>query len=376
MKLHQREIHGRRELSDLASFARPVKLQTFFRGTKLRYFEVTPLSESDSTIDYDDAEEEEDSSVDVDTAIPLPLPNLDLETLTYFHHFTTATSLTLPVAGDEQSATQNWQTDVVLHALQRQWLMCGLLAISACHLAVLVEDASIRQAHRERSAQFFSAFSAEWEAMKVSKGMSEDKDAMRAGAQIACILRCVHWTPGSTVDPAAVSQLQLFMATIRSFDPDAVSFQSNIHHHVQTVPKNVVEAFNRLHTLPALMAETFSRPDNVQDVLATLTAIAMLIECCDMSFSSSGMGAAWHSMTMWLVRVPEHFNELTRRNSPSALVVIGYWEAILVKRAEDCGCWFLKGLQMAEQVKLELKLGLELGCQALGVPEVVASLLP
>ena len=40
MRRHRCEVHGLREPLN-SSFAYPVKLQTFFRGTKLRYFEVT-----------------------------------------------------------------------------------------------------------------------------------------------------------------------------------------------------------------------------------------------------------------------------------------------------------------------------------------------
>src|SRR5277367_6532329 len=41
MRRHWSEIHGLSEPLNPSSFARPVKLQTFFRSTKLRYFKVT-----------------------------------------------------------------------------------------------------------------------------------------------------------------------------------------------------------------------------------------------------------------------------------------------------------------------------------------------
>ena len=67
MRRHRSEIHGLSDPRNFSSFTRPVKLQTFFRGTKLRYFEVTPLSWAGATgvapltttkDDYDDYENE------------------------------------------------------------------------------------------------------------------------------------------------------------------------------------------------------------------------------------------------------------------------------------------------------------------------------
>ena len=184
MRRHQSEIHGLSELPNSSSFARPAKLQTFFRGTKLRYFEVTssPLAgtagaaslatTTDDDDDHNDDEEGHDEQMkDADTVTPLSPPprrvptpsrtppgsspaDLDLEALTYFHHFNTTTSLTLPGAEHPRSVVYYWQTDVVLQALRRRWLMCGLLAISACHLVALADDPAIERVNRERSVQF------------------------------------------------------------------------------------------------------------------------------------------------------------------------------------------------------------------------------
>ena len=143
MRCHWSEIHGLSEPPpNSSSFARPVKLQTFFRGTKLKYFEVAPLPTVGAIravplFTTDDKNENNErhgeQGHDADTATPLsppsllipgPLPrsspvDVDLEMLTYFYHFTTTTSLTLPIAEHPQPVTHYWQTDVVLLALQR-----------------------------------------------------------------------------------------------------------------------------------------------------------------------------------------------------------------------------------------------------------------
>jgi hypothetical protein len=133
--------------SFFSSIALPVKLQTFFRGTKLRYFEVSPLAtvgrpaavlldaadekHDDGSKRYDEAEHDGKTTArqpHVQPRIPVshstpqrPSPVcFDLETLMYFHNFTTTTSLTLPGADHSLPAAQYWQTDVVFQALQRR----------------------------------------------------------------------------------------------------------------------------------------------------------------------------------------------------------------------------------------------------------------
>ena len=173
MKRHWNEIHGLDGPVPLSfSFARPVKLQTFFRGTKVRYFEVASptalLANTDDDGDDDDGKDDheacEEKSHSAIIVMPPPPPRVpaprtahgpspadfNLETLTYFYHFSTITSLTLPGAEEPQSAKQYWQTHIVLQALQRPWLMCGLLAISAHHLVSLADDTTTKRIHHER----------------------------------------------------------------------------------------------------------------------------------------------------------------------------------------------------------------------------------
>jgi hypothetical protein len=105
MKLHWKQAHGSLELpirdSDLA---RRAILQTFFRGNKVRYFEV----ESQYTGDTGNSLDQPDHScTPTEQQLPTPsiethacLPGLVEESemcmLRYLHHFTTITSLTLP----------------------------------------------------------------------------------------------------------------------------------------------------------------------------------------------------------------------------------------------------------------------------------------
>jgi len=262
--------------------------------------------------------------------------------------------------------------------------MCGLLAISACHLAVLADDTTIEEVHRERSAQFFSSFSSEWEEATMRDlgvmvaGVEEEEK--KVGAQMRCLLDCAHWAlaeprldHGIILEPAASTQLRSILTAIRGFVilslvPSPHGVQCNVDDQQErtfiqarttlgrtsssdaesfrafsssdTMPSAL---FKRLDALPSRIAETFGKPESVRDVFATLSAIAALVECCDTSFGSDEVGQAWRAMATWLIKVSDHFNQMVWRHSPAALVVLAHWAASLVTRAEHCGCWFLRG---------------------------------
>lgn len=398
--------------------ARAVELQTFFRGTKLRYFEVRSSEAGDTegagvlvTTDGGDGgrDDEQERDVAIAPRPPPPLPRVptpprspprsspvdfDLETLTYFHHFTTTTSLTLPCAALSQSATRYWQTDVVHLALQRRWLMCGLLATAACHLVTLAVDTKTSQIHCDRSAQFFSKFSAgQDEASRCEPDVKLAEGANKAGRRMMCILRCVTWALGNTgliQEPAVTSQLQSFMMMVRDFVDSDFDFRysgvrsddsdghartfaqagrilemrsssnSNAGEFLSTENNNTRSAlFDRLDALPSRMAEAFGKPEDIQDVFAALSAIAALVECCETSFASDEAGAAFWAMATWLNRISERFNQMVAAHCPATLVVVAHWAALLVMRAEHCGCWFLRGsmrrvlLLVAERLRIE-----------------------
>lgn len=319
MKRHWSEIHGLDGSVPLSSsFARPVKLQTFFRGTKVRYFEVAspkaPLVNTDDH-GHDDGDDGEDDherceaeGLQAITATPPSPPyvpaspgithgpsltNFNLETLTYFHHFTIMTSLTLPSAKDPQSGKYYWQMHVVPQALRRHWLMCGLLAISTHHLAALTDDVMTKRSHLERGKQFTAEFSAGLEqTMRCNLGQEAaeiEEEAKKTGEQIRCLLRCAQWVLSEpTFDDELVASHQLLsiMATVRDcVVPDATfrhsgiwndhgrqeesSLQGFLHtriasygvnpHSSSSNDKTPTVLLDLLRALPIRMAEVFGR---------------------------------------------------------------------------------------------------------------------
>ena len=422
MKRHWSEVHGLGgSVPTLSSFAVSVKLQTFFRGTQVRYFEVassiTTQFNADHNVDNrignyqqngNHEEYEEDPIGAITTmapaappAAPIHLPSppghtqnppstsFDLDTLTYFHHFLTVTSFSLPGTKDSQSAAQYWQMHVIQRALQRHWLMSGLLAISAHHMGTLANDLMTKRIHHERETQFSCEFS-------TGLGQITDRDqnfeaaevfeeARQTGEHIRSLLHCAQWALAESMlnyDTVGSCQLQSIMSTIRGCVAPNVGMQDTNNeldggifgparrgmHTVSSSEGGSIRMkstsnnkppsalLNHLHVLPFRIAEAVGPPEDAQDVFATVSAVATLVECCNISFASEEVGAVWQGVATWVSEVPEHFNQMVSRHRSASLVVLAHWAAVLVKRAEQVGCWFLRGaakiilLQVARQL--------------------------
>lgn len=368
LRCHWSERHGIKESPHLAICS--VNIQTFFRGTKLKYFEVaSDTAQQHGSPDCDEERSMQQSDTN-SVAEPLffqessadprgSLRDSDLNTLRYFHHFTTTTSRFLPVEA-------YWQIVVVEQALQTRWLMCGLLAISASHMATLSDNETTRALHRKRTAELFQAFTSGWNELKCDANMAVTGDA-QPGAQINCVRRCIHWTyhsletdrdPSSEVPPFG---LRLFTATIRgcadpsyalysALAPDSILEDTSNHARdgVEASSSNVLSSkappalLQRLQSLPYRMAEAIGRPEHALDFYATLSAIDALVDCCSRSYASDDVGAVWMGMGCWLSKCSDHYHSLVRRRDAAALVVFAHF-AFLVKRAERY-CWFLQGL--------------------------------
>jgi hypothetical protein len=120
------------------------------------------------------------------------------------------------------------------------------------------------------------------------------------------------------------------------------SLNTNISSTNSPYGHTLPSVLNRLRTLLSHMSDVFDRVDHIEDVLSTLTAIAILIECCDHGFESDEADVVWRGMTMWLNKTPDKFNDLISKYNPIALLVLEHWSASLLRRAEQ-GSWFLRG---------------------------------
>ncbi|KAJ5128725.1 hypothetical protein N7526_006891 [Penicillium atrosanguineum] len=401
MRRHWSDAHSLNISVDLASLARPVKLQTFFRGTKLKYFEVsTRISAAEPSNDGNEGGFGR-QGFGVDTVLSSAQPSpwdtpivVDLETLAYFHHFTTTTCATLPTAEDSLPSSQYWETNVISLALQRQWMMCGLLAISAYHSATLATETTTQRMHTEQAAKFGSLFLVQFEGMTNDnlRMATNYKEEAKASVQIRSILTCAQWASSGLImrqdtilgSEAAFIELQSIIEAIQNFDfqsanssgleqsTDEPSRQPSARMNRITSSRGSLKTnhipprlLNHLHMLPYRMAEIFGKPDHEEDALVILLTIATLVECCTSSFISDDASRAWQNMVQLLNKTTDHFHHMVALQNPAALVVLAHWAAISVKRAENCGCWFIHGLSRAIMFNIQDILSTDDAAQAL-----------
>ncbi|KAK5695851.1 hypothetical protein LTR97_008271 [Elasticomyces elasticus] len=363
----------------LLSAMRPAALQTFFRGTKIRYFEVTsaqaPLANDvvDTSQTPDDSEQLlhlDGRSLHMDSPAPSlaqPRPtsfiSSELVTLTYFHHFTSVTASVLPSVSTWQQGTSYWLDVVVPSALQDFPLMCGLLALAAYHKAALAS----KSAHQEQAAHYSDVF--------FTQPAAADAVTVRdAKLMIGCLLQCLRGRlklASLSEEAYAHGQAQAMLTSLRCcaclHNPDSGGDGPSITwvgvtgpaiterlSRTQSVSSSDTTSMlvQRLRTLPYRMAETLERPDNAQDVVTTLSAIVTLVECYEESFTADCAAAAWQAVVTWVMNVSDRFVELVMQSDIAATVVVAHWAAILVRRAELVGCWWLTG--SSEEMMLQI----------------------
>ncbi|KAI9154849.1 Orsellinic acid/F9775 biosynthesis cluster protein D [Paramyrothecium foliicola] len=374
MKYHWSESHG--VSAPTGTFAKPAILQTFFRGTKLRYFEVNCASISGPA-------ELGQQQIPV-VAAPVPphsskcnQPALDLDILRYFHHFAFTTSLTLPTGGCDSAPY--WQSGFTARALEVEWLMYGLLAISLGHLARSCSDPVSKHEQTKRFLDFLGRFTSQRESLMVDAGDMEMDTTY--GSRLHCLLDCCLWTsemPPHLREDASELMLHPFnvhnmiktfqvcsdwrtiSASLQQADRRNPAYASGLNHqtrdsvrHAATIPRNR-DLIRMLQALPFRMAEVFGRPNGSSEVLTVIATIKDLIDCLSLSTSSESRNSMWAAMIRWPQKLSPHFCQMLIERSPAALVVVAHW-SVLIKRAEAC-FWFLDGLaqRFLDQVKREL----------------------
>ncbi|KAB5517541.1 hypothetical protein GE09DRAFT_1066425 [Coniochaeta sp. 2T2.1] len=399
MRRHWSEIHGIAHPPDTC--ARSATIQTFFRGTKLRYFEVGLVP--DLTTPGTAVEHTAPQLSPVDAPLPIPpvfappvgaagSNGLDLDILRYFHHFLTTTCLTLPPMAEP---AKHWQVDAVAQALRLDWLMCGLLAISACHLVSLSEDEPIKISHHVQSETLSQSFFIGLAKKDEAPGTTAVEDVALA-AQMSCIIRCFGWTPNQpssdpTVRPEPLlSRIREFASTLQGcFDSKSELLPSAVPGNTGTdtalsrsnVPVTMVvpdavssgtappSLLKHFRTLPFRMAAVTDKPESALDFFATLSALEAVSDCCRSSYAADDMDSTGNAMVSWLSNMSEHFASMLWSGNTAALVVLAQW-TLLVERAEH-HCWFLRGSAATTLDMIEAELPQDDSIRSLVRPDII-----
>jgi hypothetical protein len=167
MSQHLREHHQVAPRTDVDNYMQQLYLQTFFRGNKVRYFEVEP----DVSLEINKAAEQplkyrflqlaqpkaDESSrprTSVESFEDASITPHQMENLLYLHHYTTCTGLSL-TRGTE--STIFWTHDIPLQALTQPFLMHGILGVAAFHQASQASDSKERGLHHAAGLRHQSA---------------------------------------------------------------------------------------------------------------------------------------------------------------------------------------------------------------------------
>lgn len=378
MKLHWKQTHGSLELpirdSDLA---RDAVLQTFFRGNKVRYFEVesTYTADLDNPISHDETSHLDPSDHLVQPrnsdGVQSPIPSIepqsllspgnesDMCMLRYFHHFVTVTSLTLPFNIDSPLKGRHWQEAVISEALQYSWLMQGLLAISACHMVVLTTDPEAKARHCEYKAHYTSNFGS-WARCSVL-----DETVEQMGDHVRCLLYLAETALRQTSTNRASDPLQRRSTTdsLRAcMYPESTIVRPSTLLSDEEAAKNddLAEGpIEGLRTLRSRMFEFLGQPANISNTLTILKSIELLQETCSSVGPHDSVEVCWSAAAAWLKSVPNNFHDMVDDQDSIALLVMTYWSAIMISRVERKGCWFLKGVANASVLQIARKLVME-----------------
>ena len=375
MKLHWKQDHGSLGLPTRDSdLARDAILQTFFRGNKVKYFEVESLYTADTggTLSHDAAQlnfpdalnqsyipKEQQStipSIEPHTNLSDTLGESDMWMLRYFHHFATTTSLTLPYSSASSLQERYWQDSIISKALQHSWLMHGLLAISACHMAVSVTDPGAKKLHCEYEAQYASKFHSR------TRQSILDETVEHIGDHVRCLLHLAEIALHQVSPDRARNARQdrsIVMSLRGCLRPgsDIVTFPTCLGEEEATDNGDLTKGpLEGLQTLRTRMFELLGRPANIKDALTTLKSIELLQETCSSVGSEDSIESSWSAAAAWLKDVPRHFHDMADEQDPIALLTMIYWSAIMVARVEREGCWFLKGVVKASVLQITQRL--------------------
>lgn len=358
MQKHWKDFHEQgNTVPSLSSFSHAVKLQTFFRGTQNRYFEVTVPQEPESYRAKEPFEISENSSKDDETADihctdDLRLDDLDMHTLRYLHHFSTVAYLTLPESGRPPSQT-HWKESVLPLALEQQWLMFGLLALTAFHKAFEVKDTVVASDHLERArilSYKFEQMSRRSESLDSMNGI-EMQTAFRQTKALLYLAERAVLRQGATDAPVIEDSITMTSQMIEGCVSDVnVTMIRN-----GTLSGSVSPVvLDRLHALPSRLADIVGKPDDPEDVFAVLSAISILVDCYQTCSAIPDTKSAWQGISIWVTKRSKRFMELVSRRDPAALVVTAFWYAILVRPTESF--WYMHGMSATAVSKIHQQL--------------------
>ncbi|KFY83763.1 hypothetical protein V500_09928 [Pseudogymnoascus sp. VKM F-4518 (FW-2643)] len=359
MKGHWLSAHGRSGHIDFDWH--PVPLQTFFRGNLLRYFtnsDVHPAADStrsDISINTSDRYSEKlnwnRDDVDV-TDLPsisglLLQSQLDEIDSTLLQHYITSTSLSLTT--DARTKTM-WQVTVPRIASQFPFLLHGILACAALHLAYLDpgqgRELMIRgRVHQDRAMPLFRS--------AIESPNRDNCDAVFAFSHLLVIYSFAAEREDERlflVESNALEVLPSWLYFIRS----GCSMLCDVWDQLESGPVgSLVSAWeipitfseagqeplmdSLLSAIPLQGSEDSWSEDVCQIYRDAATELGVAFSCTQ---DPSAGFTAWDALRIWPMRISDAYLNLLSQHHPGALILVAYY-CILLQRLDSH--WYFEG---------------------------------
>ena len=332
---------------------RAVKIQTFFRGAHLRYFIVNPTNnrtqQPGSLLHVQqDSAPAQSTNVSAGNNKPPTLSNETTLTTRLLDHYTTVTYKTLV---QREEGQEFWRTSVLQLAQQHTFVMHGLLAISAFHLAWLnpvyrygsIVTATQHQNQalhlyqaavdhpNENNCHALFAFASilvvlEFAAQRDRDDLlflesTDERDGLPAWLHLVrggCSLLGFLW-PQIATGP--------MKPLIGKEDGEADITQSTDDPHLAAL-------------LPLFSSDSDILGADSAELDVCTTALEILRWVFSLPYIDPSSFTYRYVIQLWPAKVPQAFIGLLNDYRPGALILLAYY-CVLVKRTQ--GCWYLQG---------------------------------
>ena len=392
---HWSEAHDEHDSKNVR--ARPAALQTFFRGNKIRYFEVdgshlTPTPKSGPSIHSGDdrspvgfqqlvsppSSTGDESERESDTA-----PTLDMQALRYFRHYTVSPNL-IPTRGQKESESF-WAETIYEEAFKHQFLMYGILGIAATHLAAEAADKETCLAHREAAIQYQSA------GMTIFRAVMKHPDTTNSAALIAyaryiglqrlmlqqlekkysfsasCLrsLNNLSYVTEMFFMLRGGAELLLGLQHLLPHGSDFILSEEDVDSlrpsdNIVVIKKDVEKSmhvptalFNRLDTLPQRLCDLIVLQDPTESQAITEAGLALLASA-SRSYSPGGVGSLWNGLETFTQSVPDYYIRMLEAYRPAALVVFAHWCPLLLRLEPHYYCLRGQSTRMLKIIRASL----------------------
>ena len=353
MKMHWAAEHS--EVYGQDPQWRSVDLQTFFRGNQLRYFIIhhsSPTSPQTGSSCVDDETPSTGISTPSHSACDSEVTAAEDHKL--LEHFK---AITYQEIGNDATSRQVWRTDVPDIAAKHPFLMHGVLACSALHLA------SINPAERQR----YQLIAAHHQSIALPEFRAEIENPnvdncipLLVFTQlliIHCFAADQHdedlLLVGGKDDTALPDWLQVIRGSCHIFqavwpyikhEPRLIVMMGGLEQEPVDDPVTDMSADDeRLRGLFDLPQLSISKGNDSRfDSSPILPALLILIR----AFSNARAARARDNYTMmaairaWPTQVPQEYFDLLRERDPAALILLAHY-CILLRRLEDV--WYICG---------------------------------